>query len=600
MTSSGATNSETRRRRPAGLLVAAVVLALGGIADAHPISVVTESAYVERDKLTIDVEVFAEDLYFYHGLKANEKNEVPAEILRQTVAKHGDLLLERLPVFDASGTRLEGGRVASVSELELPEAVPLGELMGYSLVYRLERPFEKPPEFLSFTQRLVGPGDGFPALVDFKVKQAGKEEEVTTTLKPGNVKTVRLDWSEGGAAGTEAERETWMKEQREDALGATALNTVGSFFYIMPREVRHELLIPFPLVESYFTIDRADPDFLTHEEQEAAKPKVAEFFRGKNPVTIDGEVRTPARATVEFFTLDDRDLTKKVKRRTVSAVNARVGVILSYPLTRPASEAELEWNAFNRQAWKVDAFCFAGEEVLRPKFSAATRSDRFVWKRPTPPMPEPVPVARAVPREVSIPWLSVLVGVFGVFGAVLLRKRPAAAAGLATAAVVFAAASWGQARLTISSGGAPSVSPEEADAIARTLHGNLYRAADAATDEEAVEALAAAADGELLRSLALQLIENMRSDDPDGSVLAVRGVRVLSAERVGEGGGGSGFGYAMSWDVTARLEHWGHVHDRRYLYDAEFRIEPRDGRWLITAIDLKDARLIEESAEGLL
>src|SRR5690606_27876599 len=157
---------------------------------------------------------------------------------------------------------------------------------------------------------------------------------------------------------------------------------IRSFLYIEPREIRHELLIPFPLVESYLTIDRADPELLTHDEQQAAGPKIGEYFRGRNPLTIDGDPAEPIVSRVEFFTLDDRNLSVAQPRRTVSAVNARVGLILSYPLDRPAGTVELKWNAFNRQAWRVDAFVFAGDEILRPKFSAATRDDTFAWQRP--------------------------------------------------------------------------------------------------------------------------------------------------------------------------------------------------------------------------
>lgn len=591
------TRLQARLGRMVGFSVAAFLLLGVGDVQAHPISVVVETAFVERDRITIDVECFAEDLYFYHDLEPNDANEATADSLRQAAVAHGPLLLERLPVYDAGGRRIEGGRVVSVTGNEFTEDIPLGELMGYNVIYRLELPLGQPPEYLSFSQRLVDSDAGFPALVDFRVKQAGDDDELTATLKPGNVRTVQLDWSRSDS-GDGSERDAWLEKQRDDAFGATALNSVRSFLYIEPREVRHELLIPFPLLESYFTVDRADPDFLTHEEQEAAKPKVADYFRDRNPITIDGVKREPTVGRIEFFTLDDRNLTRTQTRRTVSAVNARVGLILSYPLDVPAQDLELQWNAFNRQAWRVDAFVFAGGEILRPKLSMATRDDTFVWTRPPMSVPEPVPVAHVEPPpSVSLPWLSLVVAGAGAIAVAVLRRRPAAATGFGVTALVLAAGVWGQAQLTIQMPGrAATVSPGEAEAIVRTLHSNLYRAADAATDEEAVEALAAAADGELMRTLVLQLIENMRADDPDAGVLAVRDVQIESARRAGKPRDDGGFDYEVIWDVTARMEHWGHVHDRRYRYDALLKIAPRHGRWLITGMELRDARLIEDSS----
>ncbi|MBA3312411.1 MAG: hypothetical protein H0T47_03835 [Planctomycetaceae bacterium] len=570
------------------------------VAVAHPISVVTESAFVERDKVTVDIEVFAEDLYFFHGVKENDAGAVGKEGLREAAGKHGALLLERLPVFDAAGRRLKG-EVISVTGDEFPEDILPGELMGHSLIYRLEFPLSEPPEFLTFSQRLVDSSAGFPALVDFRIKQAGRDDEAVATLKPNQVRTIRFEWEGETAlpATSDAVRESWMKEQRDDALGATSLNTIRSFLYIAKREVRHELLIPFPLVESFITVDRADPDFLTHDEQQVAKPKIGEFFVEQNPVTIDGTASRPSDVRVEFFTLDDRNLAKAVPRRTVSAVNCRIGLILTYPLERPANEVKLVWDAFNREAWRVDAFCFVGDEVLRPEFSAAKRKDTFVWNRPPEPKPEPVPVAR-VPASptLTLPGFSILIAAIGAVFAFLLRRRPPLAVGIAVGCCVLAITGRKHVQVTFARplASTPELPASETDAIVRTLHANLYRAADAATDEEVVEALAAAADGDVLRSLALQLIEYVRFGEDEGGTLAVQDVEVLSGSRAGERAETGGFDYQMTWDVTARLEHWGHVHDRRFRYDAVFAIDPREGRWVITEIDLRDVRMLEDES----
>lgn len=594
---------KARRIPPAGFLVGLFLVGLALPAFGHPISVVIETAYVDREKVSMEVEVYAEDLVFYHDVKPDDRNEVPAQALREAAAKHGPLLLERLPVFDAAGGRIEGGKVASVMGTDdFPASVPIGELMGYSLVYRLEVPLAKPPEFLTFSQRLVGLDDGFPALVDFRVKQAGRDEEVEATLKPGQVRTVRFDWSAGDASPADAEREAWMKEVRADTLGATGLNSVRSFLYVGRREVRHELLIPFPLLESYFTVERAQPDFLSAEEQEAAKTKVAEFFREKNRIAIDGAERKPASVRVEFFTLEDRDLTKSPKRRTVSTVNARVGVVLSYPTDSPPEEVKLVWNAFNRLAWRVDAFCFAGDEVLRPKFSMATRQDTFVWKRPAAPEPLDVKIAAAPPRPTfAVPWLSLLVGAGALTFGLSSRHRPKVAAGVTATGLLAAALTWGGPRLLVPQPFAelPSLTDAQAaDAFGR-LHHNLYLATDASTEEEALDALAGAVDGELLRDLYLQLVRTFREADETGAVPVTNAVTILGGNKIGEPSE-HGFDYACRWEVAGRVEHWGHVHNRRYRYDGLFRVEPRSGRWTMTAIDLRDARLVDDQATGLL
>ena len=36
------------------------------------------------------------------------------------------------------------------------------------------------------------------------------------------------------------------------------------------------------------------------------------------------------------------------------------------------------------------------------------------------------------------------------------------------------------------------------------------------------------------------------------------------------------------------MGHWGHIHQRRNQYDAELTIEPLDGTWKITGLELLD------------
>ena len=585
---------QAHRSQPVGFLVALAVFAFVTPASAHPISVVAASGFVERDRVTVEAEIFAEDLYFYHDLKPNDAGAIGKDDLRRAAGEHGPFLLDRLPIFDAAGRRLAGA-VASVTGNEFPDDILPGELMAHSLVYRLEYPLATPPEFLSFSQRLVGPEDGFPALVDVRIKQAGAEEEVTATLKPGHVRTVRFNWS--GEMPTGTGREEWIARGRDDALGATALNTVRSFLYVTRREVRHELLIPFPVLESYFTVDRADRDFLTPDEQAQAKAKTVDYFRTRNPVSVDGGPRQPASVTVDFFTLDDRNLKPKPGRRTVSAVNARVGVIATYPLERPAARVELVWDAFNREARRIDAFAFVGDEVLRPEFAAAKRQDTLEWLRPPAPAAEPPPIVRLPPRPTwSLPVASLLLTAGGATAVVMMRRLPGIATAVAAATVLVVGLTWYASRVTVTSplAGRPAVTDEEAAAIARTLHANLYRAADAATDEEAVDALTAAAHGKALESLAVRLLSNLRADD-EAAVPAVTDVRVLSTGR-GPDQPETGFDEDVTWEVTARVEHWGHVHDRRYRYDARLGIRPHDGRWLIARLDLRDVRLVADSA----
>lgn len=570
-------------------------------AAAHPVSIVVESAFVERDSVYVDVEIFAEDLYFYHGLETNEASEVEAENLRAASLKHGPLLIERLPIYDTRGNPLPGGKVATIEGNEFPEDIPVGELMGHNLRYRLEWSLDSPPEFLSFSQILVDSDAGFPALVDLRVKQAGKEEETEITLKPGNVRTVQLVWDDP-QPGDADEREEWMEARREDALGANALNSVRSFLYISHREVRHEILMPFPLLESYLTIDRQRPNHITPGEQNAARPAILDAFRDKNPISIDGQRQSPASMRVEFFNLEELDRTQAPPPKTLNTINSRVGIMLIYPTPQPAKSVDLLWDAFNRQAWQVDAYSFAGDDVSHTVFSKATRKQRFSWDRPA--MIEPVAtrVAAAPPeRFLLIPWLVLLLGGVGLVVGWFRRRRPAVAGAIIAACFSLAGAIWPGPALFVPNPfvAPPRMSSEEAQEIVRTLHENLYLACGAATDEDALRAISAATDGELRRDMYLQLIRALRDPDDLGLRPAAGEVVVTSGKLLSQEGAGGAFQYLCEWEATGRAEHWGHVHTRRYGYEALLSVAPRDGNWLITDLHLNRVRVLADRAIGI-
>ena len=51
---------------------------------------------------------------------------------------------------------------------------------------------------------------------------------------------------------------------------------------------------------------------------------------------------------------------------------------------------------------------------------------------------------------------------------------------------------------------------------------------------------------------------------------------------------GSGFVSECTWNVSGSVGHWGHVHRRTNQYRATLRIEPVDGVWKITALEVLD------------
>jgi hypothetical protein len=49
----------------------------------------------------------------------------------------------------------------------------------------------------------------------------------------------------------------------------------------------------------------------------------------------------------------------------------------------------------------------------------------------------------------------------------------------------------------------------------------------------------------------------------------------------------TGFASHCSWVVTGSAGHWGHIHQRQNAYEAVLRIEPAEGAWKITGLELQ-------------
>ncbi len=50
--------------------------------------------------------------------------------------------------------------------------------------------------------------------------------------------------------------------------------------------------------------------------------------------------------------------------------------------------------------------------------------------------------------------------------------------------------------------------------------------------------------------------------------------------------GEPGFIALCTWNVSASVGHWGHIHQRQNQYQAELTVKPVDGMWKITDLEL--------------
>jgi hypothetical protein len=134
----------------------------------------------------------------------------------------------------------------------------------------------------------------------------------------------------------------------------------------------------------------------------------------------------------------------------------------------------------------------------------------------------------------------------------------------------------------------------EAKLVTESLLANVYRAFDFREEADVYDKLATSVEGDLLTDIYLQNRKSFAIKRAGGAQARVKEVEVLTAAaRQAEG---NAFNIDASWTAEGSVGHWGHVHTRKNYYDAVITIEPVDGSWKITGLDLIEEKRIDPGA----
>jgi hypothetical protein len=594
-----------RRANPRGrsLLSAALLVwlacALAAPAPAgHPVSITEAVVYVQREKVSVKLDVYVEDLYLFHSLKPNKDNFIEADALTEAREAHVAFLLDRFTLRNAAGEKLDG-KLVTIDSFEMPAGgISMNDLMSYGYGYRFEYPVTEPLEFVTVSQQMVDESAGIPAEMQLRVKQEGSESPYFAVLNPGDPVTVRFNWEKPPLPpdASEEEWETWLTERREETLGITSYSAVYSFIYINDREVRHEILVPLATLESSVLIPRRDDAFLEVDEQPEAAEQIGAYFSAGNPVLIDGQPVTAEVQRVDFYGVDFRDFAQQAPQRRVSMASARAGVILSFPTQRPPEQVEVTWDRFNKHIFSVRSVVYAYDQTLNHVFSRYGTDQVFRWSEPNrPPLPAIQPVQYRAPPP---PRLEIPAATLGLLASAPLLAlalwwrgagRPLRLA-VVTAVALLAVLMWPVAHVRIDDPFAPppKITRDEAFDVFARLHHNIYRAFDYHSENDIYDALARSVDGQLLEELYLQIQKGLAMQEQGGAISRIGQVRIVSSEPQlpVPFEAAQGFDFRCRWTVEGTVEHWGHIHARTNQYDAVFHVAERDEAWKITRVQL--------------
>ncbi len=591
------------------LLIGSLILSVGQSATAcapnakHPISVTEASIFVTRLKAIVRIQMFAEDLILFQGLEPNDQDRISPDDLKRGLADHRAFLLERVTLRDAKGELIKG-EVTDVKPFDIPaDGILSTDMMLHTATYELEFPFSEPPEFLTIQQDMSDENFIIPSEMKLTVHQSGTDLNSTESLLPGASTTVRFDWEQAITEdASDAEWETWFSKQREATLGITSYSSVYSFVYIEPNEIRHEILIPLATLKTILPVTSRDASFIEIDEQPAIRTLIQAWLRNENPVTINGSRVMPEFSRIDFYGLDLRDFAAQAAEQKVSLASGRVGIILQYQTPDDAvRDATVTWEKYYSTMNKIQSVVISyPDRIDRFEFSKHNKAIDNVLKWTCDPSALPQPIksvpATIVPRpELSIPVGSLICLAIAFFS--LRIPRPSVRLLASGAAIILAIAGWRAVGVAIDHPWRlpTELSETQATEIFQKLHQGVYRSLDFGSEDRIYDVLATNVDGTLLEKLYLQLHQSLEMREQSGAVARIQSVKYdhgKQASRSSTTVPWPGFEYSTTWTVAGTVEHWGHIHERQNRFDAVFTIEPRDGNWKITRMDIADQQQV--------
>ena len=532
---------------------------------------------IEESEIVVEMEIGVVDLLAFHNLLPDE--------MRAQMGLEGAPLGERLSAFfdqdlviRADGGPPLPGRVIEIGpRRRLPrdeltgEPLPVAEGQGEPVVFVvLAYAFGGHPDTLTFHPPTAD--GGFPAAtIGFITYHKGLP--VMDFRYLGAESTLDLDWND-----------PWFSKFRNRNLWRQYDSPINVFLYVEPYEVRVEIIARPRDVQQWEDVGVDGLTTIPAALQEDVKTRVADFFARSLDFTIDGEPISPELDRVNFLERTLRTSTVINPPRDLDAAAATLGIIFLQPMTDYPEEAKVTWNLFPERVERIPGA--ATDEAGPLRFFLQPDDNVLWWKNflKNPSVPTLVEVASpptlALRGAMILSWAAV--AILAIF---VLRNAVQAARGragwrrvIATGAALIAVAG-GTVALSQSAG----ITDERAGTIVTALLHNVYRSFDYRDEDTIYETLDQSVDGDLLAEIYIETQKRLQLASQGGARAKVQELELVDIVAETEG---TGFNATCTWKLAASVGHWGHIHQRRNQYTAELVVEPIDGVWKITRMEL--------------
>lgn len=384
-----------------------------------------------------------------------------------------------------------------------------------------------------------------------------------------------------------------------DGSGPSKGDNVQAYLYVEPYSCRVECLMWLPTALNAFGLPQGDSILLPA----AVKERVTEAAR-KEAVSwcslqVDGvELKTD---TVRAVVLKGRPGRTETlgKDDLVAVMDSMLGLMWEFDAPVSFEKVEVEWRKFFEGVLQVPVTVIYGPMTENGMILKQSHP-KDGWQNkgrmpPVRPLTEVPPLGS--PATLYFPLGSLLWIAAAIFFLKLTERHGRKVPGRGTIVVltVFfgAAMLWRVLAFEVNLPWTSHkvVTTDEAEKILFPLLRNTYRAFDQRDESAIYDVLARSIDGELLQKIYLQTTQALSIEGQDGTRVKVKDLDVR-VEKITKLPGRGGFTAEGQWTALGTVGHWGHLHQRINRYKARINVEPVNGAWKVTGLEVLEERRI--------
>jgi len=558
---------------------------------------------IQDDRVKIELEIFVKNMVAFDRLIPDEFFE-NTDIRRPPLAERMRRFSgEDFQIIDDEGENLQAtlklveprlrkerpspyaGKINPFTLQRVPGPPQDKRVLYAELVY----PFRKKPEALTIVPPLAEEGNIGKVPIGFITYHEGVPINDFRFLSEPS--TLTLDWDD-----------PWYSEFESKALKRWQRGSVMSFLYIEPYEVRHEVLARVKDLEAWLDLGLRGDEFIEADENEALKKRVGDFFLERDKVLIDEKNLRPVLDRTSFvkYSMTGSTFLEQPERLPINT--AVVGVIVTYLVEGIPQKVTSEWNLWSKRIQRIpaDAIDPAGPfpSYLTPDENVLTWTNFL--KGYAPPTVAAVTLDKAL-TTIKVPLASVLCLMALVPLALQVGKyrwnrvRVGVLTGVAVLCVAGSVLLHPFLRVPVvrPAAMAPEMTDENAVVVLESLLKNVYRAFDFREEEDVYDRLSTSVAGGLLSDIYLQNRKSLVVTQAGGARARVKEVEILDVEVARLDGQSLGLVFHARWTAMGTVGHWGHIHTRKNRYEANISVEPVDGVWKITSLELLEEERID-------